>query len=42
MSTEPPKFTLLEYDSGKTKTKMKICRIDPETYAKIEILKGTS
>lgn len=34
-----PKFSLLEYNSDKTKTKLKICRIPNETYAKIEVFR---
>gem|GEM_PF-597664 len=38
--TASPKLELLSYDSGKTKTKFKICRIDNETYAKIEVFQS--
>ncbi len=32
-----PQFQILEYNSSKTKTKLKVCRIPEETYAKIEV-----
>ncbi|MDP2090984.1 MAG: alpha-2-macroglobulin family protein [Candidatus Gracilibacteria bacterium] len=32
-----PKFQVLQYNSAKTKTKIKACRIPTETYAKIEV-----
>ena len=35
--TQAPKFQLLEYNSDKTETKVKICRIENESYAKIEV-----
>jgi hypothetical protein len=36
-NNKPPRFQILEYNSPKTKTKVKICRIPNETYAKIEV-----
>jgi len=36
-NNKPPKFQILEYNSWKTKTKIKICKIPDETYAKIEV-----
>jgi uncharacterized protein YfaS (alpha-2-macroglobulin family) len=35
--TQSPKFELVSYDSGRDQTKVKLCRIDNETYAKIEV-----
>lgn len=35
--TNAPKFQLLEYNSDKTETTVKICRIENESYAKIEV-----
>ena len=37
--TDSPKFKLLEYNSGKKWSKIKICRIPNETYAKIEVFR---
>ncbi len=36
-NTNPPKFQVLEYNSSITKTKVKLCRIPDDTYAKIEV-----
>jgi len=35
----PPRFQIIEYNSSKTKSKVKICRIPNETYAKIEVFR---
>ncbi len=42
MDTNQPVFDLIKYNIKQDNTKIKICRIDNETYAKIEILKGRS
>jgi lipoate-protein ligase A len=34
---KPPRFQLLEYNTEKTKSKVKICKISNENYAKIEV-----
>jgi len=39
--TRPPELELVSYDSWKTSTNVKICRIDNETYAKIEVLQSS-
>ncbi|MFK7780706.1 MAG: MG2 domain-containing protein, partial [Candidatus Gracilibacteria bacterium] len=36
---KPPRFQLLEYNTTKTKAKIRICRIPNETYAKIEVFR---
>ena len=36
-NNKPPRFQILEYNTPKTKTKVKICKISNETYAKIEV-----
>jgi hypothetical protein len=38
-NTNPPRFQILEYNSPMEKTKVKICRIPSETYAKIEVFR---
>ncbi len=41
MDTNPPEFELIKYNlEEKKETTVKICRIDNENYAKIEILRG--
>ncbi|MDD3144972.1 MAG: MG2 domain-containing protein [Candidatus Gracilibacteria bacterium] len=36
-----PKFQILDYNSPKTSTKIKICRVPEETYGKIEVLSSS-
>ena len=33
-----PKLQILDYNTPKTSTKVKLCRIPEETYAKVEVL----
>jgi hypothetical protein len=37
MDTKGPDFTFYKYNSDKKEAKLKICRIDNEAYAKIEV-----
>jgi len=39
--TTPPKIELISFNSWKNKTKIKLCRINTETYAKIEVFNET-
>ncbi|MDD2907509.1 MAG: alpha-2-macroglobulin family protein [Candidatus Gracilibacteria bacterium] len=36
-----PKFQVLDYNTSKTQTKIKICRVPEETYGKIEVLSSS-
>ena len=36
-----PKFQILDYNTPKTQTKVKICRVPEETYAKLEVLSSS-
>jgi len=36
-----PSFQILDYNTPKTATKIKLCRIPEETYAKLEVLSDT-
>jgi len=36
---KPPRFQVLEYNTNLKNTKVKICRIPNETYAKIEVFR---
>jgi len=41
MDTKAPEFEIIKYNlPERKKTTLKICRIDNENYAKIEILRG--
>jgi hypothetical protein len=42
MDTRGPNFTFYKYNSSKKEAKLKICRIDNEAYAKIEVYDGSS
>jgi hypothetical protein len=42
MDTKGPNFTFYKYNSDKKEAKLKICRIDNESYAKIEVHDGSS
>ncbi|PID86289.1 hypothetical protein CSB08_01355 [Candidatus Gracilibacteria bacterium] len=40
MDNKPPRFKLVEFNSGKEKVDVKICRVSNENYTKIEILRS--
>ena len=39
MDKLPPRFKILDYDSGKKEVWVKICRVDNETFAKLDVLR---